>query len=71
MTRPLSDLEQTDDFLRRHIGPDADDVAKMLEVVGVADLDDLIEQAVPASIRGSALGLGRSAHRGGGHQPLA
>ena len=57
MTRPLTELEQTDDFVRRHIGPDADDVAKMLEVVGVGSLDELIDGAVPASIRGSVLDL--------------
>jgi len=57
MTRPLADLEQTDDFVRRHIGPDDAETAKMLEVVGVADLDDLIDRAVPASIRGGALDL--------------
>ncbi len=57
MTRPLSELEQTDDFVRRHIGPEPDDVAKMLEVVGVASLDELMERAVPASIRGGVLDL--------------
>ncbi|HEY5727259.1 MAG TPA: glycine dehydrogenase, partial [Acidimicrobiia bacterium] len=57
MTRPLSELEQTDDFVRRHIGPEPDQVGKMLEVVGVASLDELVERAVPASIRGGVLDL--------------
>ena len=46
----LADLE-ADDFVRRHIGPDAEQVAAMLEVVGVRTLDDLIDQAAPATIR--------------------
>ncbi|MBA2337144.1 MAG: glycine dehydrogenase (aminomethyl-transferring), partial [Acidimicrobiia bacterium] len=57
MSRTLSELLQTDDFVHRHIGPDAAETTKMLEVVGVADLDQLIERAVPASIRGVTLDL--------------
>ena len=38
-------------FLSRHIGPDADDMAVMLRTVGVASLDELIDRAVPESIR--------------------
>jgi len=40
-------------FVDRHIGPDADDAARMLEVVGRDSLDSLIDQAVPAVIRWS------------------
>ncbi|MGI9156261.1 MAG: aminomethyl-transferring glycine dehydrogenase [Marmoricola sp.] len=40
-------------FAERHIGPDADQVAAMLEVVGHATLDDLMDAAVPARIRGT------------------
>src|SRR4051812_9063693 len=40
-----------DRFVHRHLGPDADDVKKMLEVIGAASLDDLINKTVPASIR--------------------
>ena len=47
----LTDLEQTDDFVSRHIGPREADVASMLETVGVASLDALIERAVPAGLR--------------------
>ncbi|MCT8161079.1 aminomethyl-transferring glycine dehydrogenase [Pseudoruegeria sp. SHC-113] len=36
---------------RRHIGPSPDEMAKMLEVIGVSSLDELIDQTVPASIR--------------------
>ena len=42
---------------RRHIGPSPSEMAAMLAVVGVKDLDELIDQTVPASIRqSSALG---------------
>jgi glycine dehydrogenase len=38
-------------FSDRHIGTSAADVERMLDVLGLASLDDLIEQAVPAAIR--------------------
>jgi glycine dehydrogenase len=37
-------------FADRHIGPSADDIAKMLTVVGVESLDELASQAVPTKI---------------------
>ena len=40
-----------DEFARRHIGPDQDDVDQMLAALGAASLDDLIERAVPQAIR--------------------
>ncbi len=36
---------------RRHIGPSPKEMAEMLQVMGVASLDDLIDQVVPNSIR--------------------
>ena len=39
-------------FAGRHIGPREEDVAAMLEVVGRASLDDLVDTAVPGGIRG-------------------
>ncbi len=48
---PLSALEQRDEFLARHIGPDVAETAAMLAAVGAASLDELIGQTVPASIR--------------------
>ncbi len=45
------DLSPTDLFVRRHIGPSDDDIARMLHVLGVASLDELAAQTVPASIR--------------------
>ena len=44
-------------FVDRHIGPRRSDLAKMLDQVGVASLDDLITQAVPAGIRSGDLDL--------------
>ncbi|RKF13939.1 glycine dehydrogenase (aminomethyl-transferring) [Roseovarius spongiae] len=36
---------------RRHIGPSPEEMAEMLDVVGAADLDALIERTVPEAIR--------------------
>ncbi len=38
-------------FVRRHIGPRPDDLAAMLSVIGTENLDTLMDEAVPASIR--------------------
>ena len=44
-------LQSTETFVRRHIGPDDNDVARMLESLGLTSLEELIEKTVPASIR--------------------
>ncbi|HKA14252.1 MAG TPA: glycine dehydrogenase (aminomethyl-transferring), partial [Myxococcota bacterium] len=44
-------LEPSDDFARRHLGPDLDDIAVMLGEVGAASLEELIDQTIPAGIR--------------------
>ena len=49
--RPFADLLPAGEFALRHIGPRAHDLQAMLDVVGVASLDELIDRAVPASIR--------------------
>ncbi|MEJ0049337.1 MAG: aminomethyl-transferring glycine dehydrogenase [Rhodospirillales bacterium] len=41
-------------FADRHIGPDANDIADMLRVVGATSLDDLASRTVPGAIRLSA-----------------
>ncbi|HSU17289.1 aminomethyl-transferring glycine dehydrogenase [Longimicrobium sp.] len=46
-----SALTHTDTFVRRHIGPDAGEVAEMLDTLGYDTLDELIGATVPASIR--------------------
>ena len=38
-------------FQSRHIGPDAEDTAQMLEVVGASSLDTLIDETIPSRIR--------------------
>ncbi len=43
--------DTTDWFSRRHIGPSPAERDAMLRAVGAASLDDLIDQAIPASIR--------------------
>ena len=49
--KPAPFLEPLDTFAPRHIGPRGDDVAAMLKQVGAASLDQLIDEAIPASIR--------------------
>jgi hypothetical protein len=44
-------LEQRDEFIARHIGPDAGETAAMLARSAHASLDELIGQTVPAAIR--------------------
>ena len=48
--RSLRELEQAQPFAMRHIGPSADEQAKMLAHVGFSSLDDLTAAAVPAGI---------------------
>src|SRR5687767_12808588 len=40
-----------DDFIRRHLGPSPDEISEMLRLLGVESLDELMDQAIPASIR--------------------
>ena len=47
----MTDPSRTESFTGRHIGPSDDDLAAMLATLGVASLDELIDQAVPATIR--------------------
>ncbi|MBK5257550.1 MAG: glycine dehydrogenase (aminomethyl-transferring), partial [Vicinamibacteria bacterium] len=46
----LSDLSPVDTFSRRHVGPSEADRSAMLDVLGAASLDALIEETVPPSI---------------------
>ncbi len=41
----------TDEFVNRHIGPRDTEISLMLDKIGVASLDQLIDETVPASIR--------------------
>ncbi|MBT9498507.1 MAG: aminomethyl-transferring glycine dehydrogenase [Zoogloea sp.] len=51
LSAPLATLEQGDDFIRRHLGPCANELPAMLAAIGVDSLDTLIDQTVPAGIR--------------------
>ena len=64
-------------FATRHIGPDNDDLSRMLGVIGVASLDDLAAKALPAGIldaltdQGVAPGLETLPEPATEHQALA
>ena len=47
----LRELLDRDGFIPRHIGPDEDQVSRMLDAIGVESVEALIAEAVPASIR--------------------
>jgi glycine dehydrogenase len=45
------DLSHTDSFARRHIGPDENEIAPMLQALNAASLDAFIETIVPEAVR--------------------
>ncbi|MEI8666993.1 aminomethyl-transferring glycine dehydrogenase [Pseudoalteromonas sp. B131b] len=49
--KSLEELEQKQDFIRRHIGPSPAQVSDMLSALEVSSVQELIDQTVPASIR--------------------
>ncbi|MFP6731142.1 MAG: aminomethyl-transferring glycine dehydrogenase [Alphaproteobacteria bacterium] len=49
--RSLEDLKLRGDFIRRHIGPGDEHIAEMLEDMGLASLDAMIDKTVPKAIR--------------------
>ncbi len=52
MTEPTTeDRTRSGEFAHRHLGPASSDLSDMLEVVGVASMEDLINRAVPEVIR--------------------
>ena len=48
---PATSLDHPDQFVRRHIGPNATETAEMLSLLGRKSLDELADAAVPAKIR--------------------
>jgi glycine dehydrogenase len=46
----LAQLENSGEFIARHIGPDDHDIAGMLKLVNADSLDDLIHKVAPAAI---------------------
>ncbi len=51
-TEPTASLLQpSDTFVRRHVGPNGDEIKEMLALLGVDSLDDLVDKTVPGTIR--------------------
>ena len=46
----LDTLPIIEDFSRRHIGPNENEISQMLDVVGVESVDELIRKTVPEDI---------------------
>ncbi len=44
-------LENSDLFVRRHIGPTKEETSEMLRTIGVESLDQLIDETIPENIR--------------------
>src|SRR5512132_486265 len=51
ITPGMNRLDANDWFARRHIGPSPDDRDRMLAAVGARSLDELMDEAIPSSIR--------------------
>ncbi len=51
MTHPAHSLEPLDSFARRHIGPREHELGPMLQTVGFASLDALVDATIPKNIR--------------------
>jgi glycine dehydrogenase len=50
-SRPnLNQLEMLGDFIRRHIGPNPEQIREMLAELGLTDLEQIIDKALPADI---------------------
>ncbi len=45
------DLDPSDTFERRHLGPREGDIEEMLTLIGRPSLDDLVGAAIPKSIQ--------------------
>ena len=41
-------------FHKRHIGPNSEDLNKMLDIIGVKSIDDLVSETIPDAIRSKA-----------------
>jgi glycine dehydrogenase len=51
MSTPTNPLAHPDVFVRRHIGPSPEEQSEMLKAMGLASLDTLVSETVPATIR--------------------
>ena len=41
----------TNNFAKRHNGPQAEDVKKMLKTIGVSSIEELMDKTIPKQIR--------------------
>ena len=55
--KQMSNIHYQEKFQDRHNGPSATQTQEMLNILGVASLDELIEQTVPAQIRRKSMNL--------------
>jgi glycine dehydrogenase len=51
VTAPAKETHVGDQFRSRHLGPRDEDLPGMLQAVGAASLDALIDEIIPADIR--------------------
>src|SRR3954452_11010263 len=64
-TSRTTTISRADSFIPRHVGPSEAEVAEMLDVLGYATLDELIDATIPEAIRlrrPLAIHTGRSEH---------
>ena len=55
-----NNIPPADEFSTRHIGPDDQEISKMLEAIGLSSLNELITKTVPEEILDqSSLGIGQ------------
>ncbi len=47
----MNNLNNTDQFVNRHVGPNAEEINQMLQKIGVRTLDQLIDETIPSKIR--------------------
>lgn len=51
MSSSLTELEHSNEFIARHIGPNHEETQQMLESLSLASIDELVAQTVPDNIR--------------------
>ncbi|MCL5029901.1 MAG: aminomethyl-transferring glycine dehydrogenase [Bacteroidetes bacterium] len=47
----MNNFKNPDQFVDRHIGPNPEEIKKMLQQIGVQTLDELIDETIPSKIR--------------------
>jgi len=47
----LQELQQSESFVNRHLGPDSTEQQQMLNLIGLNNMDDLLDKVLPKSIR--------------------